>query len=40
MERVPPDNKTTWAKWFEKMYNIPLWKYREEYYKKSKSRKD
>ena len=40
MERVPPDNKITWAEWFEKRYKIPLWKYREDYYKKSKDRKD
>lgn len=40
MERVPPDNKITWSEWFEKKYKIPLWKYREEYHKKSKDRKD
>jgi hypothetical protein len=40
MERVPPANKITWGEWFEKMYKIPLWNYREEFYKKSKDRKD
>jgi hypothetical protein len=35
MARVPPDNDITWGEWFGKMYKIPLWKYREEYYKKN-----
>jgi len=35
MERVPPDNEITWSEWFEKKYKIPLWRYREEYYKKN-----
>lgn len=40
MDRVPPDNEITWSEWFEKRYKIPLWKYREDYHKKSKDRKD